>query len=929
MGLKQYELLLQIANAQSTPIAIKGLDLRFVLANRWFAEKLGCNADEIVGKTELELGLACKFVSGQIDAELPGTRALDEQAILTGIAQYPPELPARCGEPPFLYAKVSRVPLFDESGDVMALLVQTGDSDSIIRELKKTLEQSVATREDQLSVLNALMVKMMTYQELDPLLQHIAEIMIERTIANNALILLVDETDEFMQVVASAGTSRQHNFEERRYRGAGFAGIAWQTKCTQYLENSDHNDKTKGFWPSGTQLLAEPLLADGEVIGVAVLGAPIGTVDFSTSSGLVTSLAALAGIAIANAQSIEQSRNELVRMRALSEISKQLLSFSSVESLLKVVTRTLVDAMDINRTSVYRIGDSSVLTVGVSWLKTSVEVIRGNSLPDDMVAESICGWCLRTGDFANIRRESRDARSSDRVHRLRDELNMGATLCMPIISGEHVVAVLAASRDRAKRNFDENEINLFCSIVNQVSSAVYARQMSDALQHQAHHDSLTHLPNRRCFERELQKNLALVRDTSKRCAVLFLDLDGFKTVNDTMGHASGDELLQLVAARLLDCVDDAQLLARIGGDEFAVIANNLDDRQEAMSLASALRESLKVPFMVSDTPVSISTSVGLSFYPEDSACADELLQHADEAMYQAKASDEPRLVCFDQRMADEAKQQRELEAQIRAAIEARQFVLHYQPQVDVRRGCVEAVEALIRWDHPTEGRLFPDSFIPVAEEAGLINAIGAWVLEQAIEQLAIWQHTPLRYLRVGVNIAASQFLEPDFCGDLLNALSDAGVPATLLEIEVTESIVMKDVPTVIARLNRLREEGIRVAIDDFGTGYSSLSYLRDLPLDTLKIDRTFMRDNGAFQIDHQLVNTIVLMAQGLGLSTVAEGVESEAQLEQLVGLGCSLIQGFYFAEAGRACDLPAVIESLEARLQVIDDSKDSKLVIWV
>lgn len=917
MCLKQYELLLQIANAQSVPIGIKDLDFRFVLVNQWFAKKIDLPVSAIVGKTELEVGLACEFVSGSHDGLVPGTQALDVQAIQTGLEQRAPCLPGHYSESPFLYCDVSRLPLRNDSGDVIALLLQEHGASSTIDSLQRTLQKSVETREDQLSILNTLMVKMMTYQELDPLLQHIAEIMTDRTIANNALILLVDETQEFIQVVASAGSQSRQNIGERRYRGAGFAGLAWETRRTQYIRDSDTNIMTNGYWPSGTQLLAEPLLVDGEVIGVAVLGAPTEPVDFSTSSGLVNSLASLAGIAIANAQSLEQSRAELMRMRALSDISKQLMSFDSVESLLNFVTRRLVDAMDINRTSGYRVVDSQILIAEVSWLKSQDQVTRTQTLPDELIAESICGWCLRSSDFANISRDGKDPRTSDNIHVLRDQLNMGATLCMPVTSGDHVVGMLTVSRDRARRNFDENEINLFCSIVNQVSSAMHARQMSDALHHQAYHDSLTHLPNRRCFEHELQNDLATLQQASRLCAVLFLDLDGFKSVNDTMGHARGDELLQFVASRLGGCVNETQLLARIGGDEFAVIARNLNDRQQAISLAIRLSESLQEPFVINDTNVRIGTSIGLSFYPADSACADELLRHADEAMYQAKAQGEPRIVCFNQRMANETQQRRELEIELREALRHRQFELHYQPQVNVQGGGVESVEALIRWNHPTKGLVSPGLFIPLAEEVGLINAIGSWVLEEAIQQLAAWQKTPLSHLRMGVNIAAPQFLEDGFCSELLRALASSNVPATLLEIEVTESIVMKDVRAVIARLDRLRAAGISVAIDDFGTGYSSLSYLRDLPLDTLKIDRAFMRSKGVEQIDYQLVNTIVLMAKGLGLNTVAEGVETQTQLEPLVELGCSLIQGFLFAKPGPASELPAVIDSIDAQLRMM------------
>lgn len=785
---------------------------------------------------------------------------------------------------------------------------------STIRDLQRTLQESLVIREDQLSVLNSLMVKMMTYQELDPLLQHIAEIMIEHTIASNALILLVDETDEFIQVVASAGSHSHQNSGERRYRGVGFAGIAWDTGETQYIHNSDCNIKTRGFWPSGTQLIAEPLLFDGDVIGVTVLGSPTDAIDFRSSCGLVNNLASLAAIAIANAQSMEQSRAELLRMRALSDISKQLILLENIDDLLSSVTRALMDAMDINRTTGFRVQANGQLVIEAAWMKSGDEVLVSRNLPKVLIAESICAWCFDQRKFASVLRNVNDPRESDRIHLLREELGIGATLCMPIVSGKKVVGILSVSRDSSRRNFDENEINLFCSIVNQVSSTFVARQMSDALQFQADHDSLTQLPNRRCFERQLKEHLDTSLSVPKLFAVLFLDLDGFKAVNDTLGHNHGDQLLQLVASRLRKNLGEGHLLARIGGDEFAIIARHLIDRQQSIAMAVRLSEALQEPFDIEGAVIRISTSIGISFYPSNSECADELLRYSDEAMYQAKTKIGPRIVCFHESMAQATQNRLELESELREAIIEQQFVLHYQPQVDVERGRVDSVEALIRWNSPHRGLVSPGLFIPIAEETGLINVIGSWVLDEAIRQLATWKHGPLAHLRIGVNIAAPQFLEEGFCNNLLRSLSQAGVCSSHLEIEVTESIVMKDVRIVIRILERLRTAGIRVSIDDFGTGYSSLSYLRNLPLDTLKIDRAFMQYESTDQIDYTLVNTIVLLAEGLGLSTIAEGVESEKQLQQLMDLGVSVIQGFLFAKPGPECDLQATIDDIESRV---------------
>lgn len=893
--LLQMDLLRQIADSQSSRFAIQDPEQRYLLINEPFAQAMGLPADRIIGRTDRQIE---RLLGNDVDRSNARARAGDDQDKAEMCAR-----PA--GQPDTI-----RTPLVDAEGREHAWLIQSGDSVTV-RALRRTLKECIETREDQLSVLNGLMSKMMAFQELDPLLQHIAETMIRLTVATNALILLVDETEEFIQVVASAGSHSSRNIGERREHGVGFAGLAWKTAQPQYLRCSDAHTSTKGFWPAGTQLLAVPLLADGAVIGVAVLGAEPTEKDFSTSIALVDNLAHLAGIAIASAQSMEQSRSELRRMRALGDISRQLASFDDANELIPFVSRALVDAMDIDRSSGYRVSSTDTLETEVVWIRDGSDVVPGEPVPATLTQETICQWCVDNNAFARIGRDEKDARESSRLHELRMMRNVGSTLCMPITSGRQALGALLVTRDRSRRNFDENEIYLFQSIANQLSSALYGHEMSTALRHQAYHDSLTQLPNRRRFETALKHLLTEAADTPSLSAVMFLDLDGFKSVNDTLGHAVGDELLQHVAKRLERCLKNEDLLARIGGDEFAVLLGNIASRTDAMSVGERLRDSLTRDFRIGDATARIGTSVGISVHPVDGYCADDLLRAADEAMYQAKAGGKNRVVCFHRDMAIESRKRTRLEAELREAIEGRQFLLHYQPQLDARTGRVEGLEALIRWDHPARGLISPGEFIPVAEESGMISAIGRWVLGEAVAQLSAWKGTLLENRRVSVNVAASQFLLEDFCSDVLTPLEQHDVSPALLELEMTESMVMTDVPSVIRRLETLRAIGVRVAIDDFGTGYSSLSCLQELPLDVLKIDRSFVDRLPDERVEHSLVNTIMLLAKGLGLETVAEGVETAAQLDQITRLGCTLVQGFHVARPCGAADLPGVIERIE------------------
>lgn len=775
---------------------------------------------------------------------------------------------------------------------------------------------------DQFSVLNVLMAKMLTYQKLDPLLQHIADTVIQVTEATNALILMVDETEEFLSVVASAGASSVQNIGERRKYGVGFAGLAWSTKTDQYLANSDALEVTKGFWPPASQLVAVPLMSTDTVIGVAVLAAPAHYKNFRTSASMVRHLASLAGIAIVNARSREQAVLELSRMRALREINALLANFECAADLIQAVSKTLMNAMDISRAIYFMVEDDGVTEHADIWIKEDGKIIRGVSIVDDILNEGLNGWCYRNNKAAFLPRNHEDERESVRVRKRRKASNIGSTFCVPISGKDRVVGVISISRDLNKRDLNESDRNLFFSICNQISSALLNHELSVALKHRAFHDSLTELPNRFYFEKEL--DAAIERATHSRSGcVMFLDLDGFKSVNDSLGHHFGDELLTLVANRFNACLSSESMLARIGGDEFAIISRNVSTESEAQLIARRLINTLSTNFYVKGASVKIGVSVGLSLYPRDGNCAETLIRNADEAMYRAKANGKGRVVCFNQRMAEDSRQRIQLETELREALWTDQFELYYQPQVDTITGDVSSVEALIRWHHPRRGLVSPGEFIPIAEEAGLINAVGDWVLEEAVSQMATWRGGVLNNLRVGVNVSASQFLQESFSDQVLNLLGRYSIAPESLEIEVTESIVMNEIQRVISTLDRLRTAGVRVAVDDFGTGYSSLSYLQDLPLDVLKIDRSFINRLETGTDGQSVANTIMLLAEGLGLETVAEGVETAEQFEQVRRLGCTMIQGFHFAKPCSANDLVSSIDVIRDIFYEFDLKKAS------
>ncbi|HXZ08149.1 MAG TPA: EAL domain-containing protein, partial [Paraburkholderia sp.] len=424
-------------------------------------------------------------------------------------------------------------------------------------------------------------------------------------------------------------------------------------------------------------------------------------------------------------------------------------------------------------------------------------------------------------------------------------------------------------------------------------------------------DALTRLPNRTLLLDRLKQAITASARSEACGALLFIDLDHFKTLNDTLGHDKGDLLLQQVAQRLAESVAESDTVARVGGDEFVVVLGNLSkNRQEAANQTEAVGERILAvlgsPYQLGQIEYRSSASIGATVFRGHQASIDELLKQADLAMYKSKERGRNAVRFFDPDMQTVVLQRATLEAGLRDAIEANQFLLHYQAQVDGSR--VTGAEALLRWQHPTRGIVPPAEFIPLAEETGLILALGNWVLEAACTQLALWATRPeMAHLTIAVNVSAQQFREPDFVDNVLITIARTGARADRLKIELTESVLVDNVQDIIEKMGALKSQGIVFALDDFGIGYSSLSYLKRLPLDQLKIDRSFVRDVLVDPNDAVIAKTIVALARSLGLGVIAEGVETEAQRDFLAEAGCYAYQGYYFCR-------PVPIDGLEAML---------------
>ena len=476
-------------------------------------------------------------------------------------------------------------------------------------------------------------------------------------------------------------------------------------------------------------------------------------------------------------------------------------------------------------------------------------------------------------------------------------------MSVPLVNREEVLGVLNlnAGPDRLFTEYDLRAVSLFAEQAAAAISNARLFEMERAhtaeLTYRAFHDPLTRLANRALFVERVQEALAEDQDTPRRPAVVFLDLDNFKTVNDSLGHAAGDRLLVAVAGRIEGSLGHADIAARFGGDEFAVLLRDATDDFAVTAAAGRILESLRSPFSIGGHEVFIGASIGIAIPSEDGETVDELLRNADVAMYMAKDGGKGRFAVFAQEMHEAAVERMELEADLQRAIKRNEFVVHYQPTVELSTGKVTGMEALVRWEHPSKGLLPPADFIALAEETGLILPIGRWVLHEACRQAVAWrdEHPSRVPLQMSVNLSARQLQLNTVIDDVAAALDDTGLAPELLTLELTETVLMQDAGDVVPRLNRLKELGVQLAIDDFGTGYSSLSYLHKFPIDVLKIDKSFTGNLRRGTGEGVLTHAIIRLARTLHLRTVAEGIERPDQVGKLQAMGCHSGQGFYFA----------------------------------
>ena len=434
------------------------------------------------------------------------------------------------------------------------------------------------------------------------------------------------------------------------------------------------------------------------------------------------------------------------------------------------------------------------------------------------------------------------------------------------------------------------------------------KRAEDRVNHMAFHDELTSLPNRLMLSQRLDQALSRHRRTGTQLAILFMDLDRFKVINDSLGHEIGDVLLRQVADRLRAQSREGDTVARVGGDEFVVLIENPETPTDISARAQRLVEQLSAPYVLGDKDCHVSVSIGISVFPADGSDSQALLKAADMAMYRAKDTGRDNYLFYSRSMNVHTVERLALESDLRHALERNEFLLHYQPKVEIATGLITGVEALLRWNHPLRGLVSPMEFIPLAEETGLIVPIGEWVLATACARTKAWQDQGLSKLDVAVNLSARQFADPMLLPKLTRIIRASGLDPSSLELEITESLVMSHGAGAVAVLQKLKSVGVRIAIDDFGTGYSSLAYLKRFPIDTIKVDRSFIRDIPADSDDKKITRAIIAMAHSLRLKVVAEGVETADQLKFLRSHCCDAVQGYFLHRPLPEAEVAGVLE---------------------
>jgi diguanylate cyclase (GGDEF)-like protein len=755
----------------------------------------------------------------------------------------------------------------------------------------------------------------------EELYQQVCEAALQSGNFNGTVVLLPEAATGMLKAVAGAGenigllTQVPFSIDPAIAYGRGICGTAFRTQkiC---INNNLFSDKRVRSWQQDAQRAgvgasaALPLIQSGKSIGVLMVTlAETDSLDDDAVS-LLTRMADNLSFGLDNLdRETERKRSE----RAARRLAKMYAALSATnEAILRA--RTAVELYQLVCDAAVHVGNSlaaAVLliepettslrpVVGTGQSVEQIEQTRFSIDPDDVYGRGVCGKAFRTQST----HVNEDVLNSDQGKPWREsslQTGVVASCGVPLTNDGKSIGVILFFLSKSSA-MDKEIIALLTRIGKNVSFALEnfdradeKNQADKRIQFLATHDDLTRLPNRVMFNQLFEQSIRLARRDNHQCAVLFIDLDRFKVINDSLGHAAGDTLLIEVAKRLRDCVRDSDVVGRLGGDEFVVMLDRISDRDQVAVVARKILAALLSPILLAGHECSTTGSVGIAVFPENGNDALTLTKNADIAMYLAKEEGKNDFRFFSSEIKSQSIERLMLEADLRHALQLDQFTLHYQPKLDVQTGRITGLEALLRWVHPELGDLPPMEFISLAEETGLIIPIGLWVLKTACAQNMAWQRDGLPAISMAVNLSPRQFLDENLLRDIDELLMSTGMPAHLLQLEITESMVMQNVDRAVKVLDQIQSRGVRLAIDDFGTGYSSMSLIKQFPIDTIKIDRSFVRDLEDSSQDRAIAKAIISMGKALGLTVVAEGVETAEQDAFLRGHECDELQGYLFS----------------------------------
>jgi diguanylate cyclase (GGDEF)-like protein len=738
-----------------------------------------------------------------------------------------------------------------------------------------------------------------------------------------ALLPDADGSLRFAAMVGARSTSAplseiRISVDPDSFDGQGLAGNAFRAGRT-FVANDFANDERLRFWNQTYQLsgigaaAAVPILRDGKSAGVLLFYVEQAGAFTEQAVKLVERMAENVSFGL-EMFARELQKERLAQMfAALSATNEAIMRAQSREELFDLVCEAAVMGGKFTTVTValYEPGETFLRIVSCSGPNRHRVIGTQFSIdPEHPAGKGMTGTAFRTRQTCI----QNDFQTNSRSLYWRKEATDTASGCgLPLIKDGEVVGVLLFL-SKEPGAFIPELVELLERLAKNIAFAMgnfdraeAKRDADHRIQYLATHDGLTDLPNRGMFSQLLNRSIKSARRNSKKSAVLFIDLDRFKVINDSLGHAAGDALLVEVSQRLRRCVRESDFVARLGGDEFVIILDNIEERDHAGLVAGKVLRAISPVLSLAGHECRTTASIGIAVFPDDGTDEDTLTKNADMAMYLAKEEGKNSFRFYSSDIKSLSVDRLMLETNLRHAMELGQLSLQYQPKLHTRTGRFNGVEALLRWTHPVLGNIAPMKFIPIAEETGLIVPIGRWVLKTACAQNVAWMSEGLPTMSIAVNLSPRQFLDEQLLQDIDDVLQETGLPPQLLQLEITESMVMQNVNRAVTLLDAIQSRGIRLAIDDFGTGYSSMSLMKQFPIDTIKIDRSFVKDLGTNAEDRAIATAIISMGQALGLTVVAEGVETLEQDSFLRGQYCDELQGYFFSKPVSADEISLLL----------------------